>query len=116
MTRVLRLALVVLVASLAYGVAVGDVHPLRIRPCRVERDSERFVQATGECARAVGLRHGITGTQYNDTSGSRLGDEEIAIGRDPDHARALEASRETAHRKSGRDLQCRPVRRVDHAR
>ncbi len=71
------------------AVGVGDINPFRI-VARKECDAERFVQPAGIDLAGGRFRGAIGRAQHSDLSSIGLGDEDVAIGRDPHLARPVQ--------------------------
>ena len=72
-------------------VGLGDIDVMRLWAGRVEGDAERLVEAMGEGLDRSGMRRAIGGTHHADQSGRGLGQEHVAVRRDPQDPRVVES-------------------------
>ena len=69
----------------------GDINVVRLGSGRIEGDAERLVEAMGEGLDRSGMRRPIGGAHHADKAGRGLGQEHVAVRRDPQDARVVEA-------------------------
>ena len=103
LSRPARLQIAAGVGEADHRVGVGDVDPLRIDQ-RIEGDPERPVQTLGEGLHLRGLASPVRGAQHDDAARLALGDEDVAIGRNPKQPRRLQLG-ERRHRETRQGLQ-----------
>ncbi len=92
-----RLQVAVLVGEAHDAVGVADVNPLRIGSEGIKRDAEGLMQAGGEDGDLLRLAVRADAAKDLDLAGFALGQKQVAVGRDANEARIVEAGGVEVH-------------------
>src|SRR5207248_2060572 len=92
-----RLEIAVLVRKPDHLPGLADVDPARIGAGRMEGDPERLLQPRGEDLVALRLARSFLGAKDADAAWRAFREEQVAVRRDADEARVVEAARELLH-------------------
>src|ERR1700761_9491660 len=72
-----------------HGIGIADIDPLRVGPRRIKRDAKRISEPG--CEDRGLWRAAAVLVQHADTAALALGDEDVAVRRSADNARARQA-------------------------
>ncbi len=99
--RAARLEVAAAIGKAQHRGGGGDIEKLRVGAGRVEGEAEGCVEIVGENRAACRRRRAVRRAQYADPIAAGLGDEDVAVGGDPNDARRVQPAREKLHGEAG---------------